>query len=76
MTSNNGIGKFRLIIEFDALRIRFDDDLYPRLWVWDEFLRKNIKITSGNEPSDLTRPGEGLVKIYWQDRDEDDKRKK
>jgi hypothetical protein len=61
--SKDGITRFKLIFEFDAVRARFGDQLFATLQVWDEIRGENILVTPTDDfDSDLTRPGEGFKK--------------
>lgn len=61
--SNEGVVRFKLIFEFDALRARFGDQIFATLQVWDEIRGENILVTPTEDfDSDLTRPGEGFRK--------------
>lgn len=71
--SKNGVVKFRLIVDFDAIRARFDKEMFINLAVWDEIRGEYIRVTPdefGNL-SDLTRPGEGFRELRIELRKDD-----
>lgn len=65
--SNDGVVRLRVVVEFDAVRARFDDELFIVLQVWDEIRHEYIQVCPVKELEsqvDLSRPGEGF-RDFW-----------